>query len=210
MFIGSGREATRSRCAARLRLLAVLVPVIALAAVLVPAAAQAQSPQCFAEVVDTQDPEVASFSVDCEPANVQSVQVDSSEEGSIEENTGTACTPGGEGTRFTCEPTSSSSLVSARFRATDGDVCDDPPLELTLTTDADGGAEEPTTAEVECSSEGGDGGSDDEDPPEGGVDTGAGGAHDAGQSPALRAGGITLAGLLLAVGALALRRRIAR
>lgn len=207
-----GRGASR-----RWRLLALLpLLLLLLAAVMSPASASAQPSTCLAEVTATQDPEVAAFSVSCDPENIVRAEVESSESGSIEENSGTDCSPEGEGRAFTCEPTSSSTLVSARFRAADGDVCDDPRLELTFSADTETGSEDVGTSEIsgcsDASGSGEEGSGDEGDVPEGGIDTGLGGTDDGGSAaaPVLAIGGLGLGALVLVGGGLALRRRSAR
>jgi hypothetical protein len=187
-----------------------VMAVLLIAAAMAPAAAPAQQTACDAEVAATQDPAVASFSVDCDPDQLESVDVESSESGTIEENSGTACSPNGEGTSFTCEPTSSSPLISARFRASDEDVCDDPTLEITFSATTATGTDDTGSVEVaNCSESGGEGSGDEGSAPEGGIDTGAGGTssrHEAGGAPAA-VWVLALGALVLAGGRLAARRR---
>ena len=190
----------------------VLLGVLAvLALALLPSAASAQSGSCTVQLTATHDPSVGSFSVDCEPDTITSADIESSETGSIEEGTGTECTPNGRDTSFTCEPTSSSSLVTGRFRAADDNVCDRPRLVLTVSATTGAGSDEVGDVNIRnCSSSAGTGGSgDDEDVPEGGIDTGAGGAAETApaDSSAARPAGLALVALTLAAGALAVRRR---
>ena len=215
MLIETGQEAARTHRRRRL-LLGLLLPVLLVAAVS-PSSALAQSPSCRAEVRSTQDVEVAAFSLDCDPTRIRSAQVRTTRSGSVDENTGTRCSPDGRDTEFTCEPTSASSLVTARFRATAGEICDDRRLEMRfrVETEPSGAVVEVSRRVSDCAAQSGGGGEnagtsgDDGDVPRGGVDTGAGGAQrGGGQTTAvLPIGGLGLAALALGVGGLVLRRR---
>ena len=184
----------------RLRVLSGL-PVLIAAAAIMPASAGAQEPSCTAEVRATQDVTVAAFSVDCGQTTISNVRVTSERRGTVEENTGTRCTPDGEGTSFTCEPTSSSGLITARYRVAEGAVCDGPGLELAFAVTAGTAGQTVDLSEpvAGCSEEAGTG----SNVPVGGVDTGAGGTAARQEAGAL-APLLALGALLL--GAVALRR----
>ena len=205
------RRRVTSSTFGRSLLLAVLA---ALTLALLPSAASAQSGSCTVELTATQDPAVGTFSVDCDPNTITRAEIGSSETGSIEEGTGTECRPNGRDTNFTCEPTRSSSLVTGRFRAADDDVCDRPRLELTVSVTTGAGSDEVGDVEIRnCSASSPDGAdSDDEDVPEGGIDTGAGGTADSVPTDwsGARFAALALVTLAVVAGALALRRGRAR
>ena len=181
----------------RRRVLSVL-PLLAVAGAVMPGSAAAQEPSCTAEVTATQDRAVAAFSVDCGETTISSVRVSSERRGTIEENTGTGCTPDGEGTSFTCQPTSSGGLISARYRVAEGEVCADPALEMAfaVTTGTGGQPVDLNEAVTGCSGEAGAGGNAGGNAPVGGVDTGAG-ATAARQDPSALTPLLAFAGLLL-------------
>jgi hypothetical protein len=155
--IDRGRTGEASRFASHLRLMLGLLPVLLLlAAAFAPASASAQSVgDCTAEVSSTQDPAVAAFSFDCGTSTIVSAELTPSESGSIEEGTGTDCSPDGASEIFTCRPTSSpSSLVTGRFRASDESVCDDSRLSVSFAVETNAGRRDVEHSRVSnCSNE---------------------------------------------------------
>jgi hypothetical protein len=113
-----------------MRLFVRLLPVVLVAVSLVPASASAQgdSEPCTASVSATQDPRVAAIEVDCGGTEIDTVDMTTSDQGSLDENSGTTCSPDNSNTEFRCEPEGSGSVVSARFDDDVGGVCVDPRL----------------------------------------------------------------------------------
>jgi hypothetical protein len=170
-----------------------------------------EGPSCEATVTSTQDPGVAAIDVECDD-EIRSVEVDTTEDGELNGNTGTECT--GQTRSFTCEPEDPpSSLISAQFDAVSGDVCASPRLTVDFEVSFVGeGSEVEDINNVEvsgCSDTSVGGDEDDGATPEGGVDSGFGGtgAQGSGTGPALPIAGATLLLLLaLALAGLFLRK----
>lgn len=177
MGIHTRRGTVAKPSGARRRLLLVLLPVLLVAGALMPASAFAQqSSSCDADVSSTQGEAVADFTVDCGSDPIVSVNIGSSESGSIEGADGTTCD--GDGTSFTCSPGSGSDTsVAGSFTPDDGTFCDGEPTMLTFTAETDSGTQESQTLEAPCEDLGGGGGGgtsgeDDGTFPEGGIDSG--------------------------------------
>ena len=138
--VTGGAAERRTSCR---RLLLVLVPVLLLAAALAPAPALAQDggSTCSADVNATQDPTVANFSVDCGESNITRVRFDTTEDGSVEGDSGTQCSNVDQNT-FECRPTGDASgVITGQFTNARGDaVCADPRLTIDFAVELEDGS----------------------------------------------------------------------
>lgn len=227
-MLRTGLEGRNDVGPGRRRLIATLVTLVAGALVL-PSFSLAGSSSgggsatqgpCTAEVTATQDPTVASFSVDCSEGsdNIVFARLETTESGSVEGNTGTTCTEI-DSTTFDCEPTDPGQLVTGRFtNAREDEVCADPRLAVDFTLELGGDDEGASNAEAliedvevancddSAGTSGGGASGDEESVPEGGVDSGRGPVEPAASS-ALPLAVPILAVLGLAGGGLLIRRR---
>lgn len=162
--------AAGDRFSPRLVLMAMLFVLVVLAA-MAPASAMAgqaegegSSGPCTATVTSTQDPAVAAISVDCGDGNpIEEVDLNTTEDGELEEDTGTTCSNEENARNFTCKPSEPpESLLTFRFRGDSGDICADPRLTVDFEVRLENGSTENIDNVVagNCSDEsgGGDGG----------------------------------------------------
>jgi hypothetical protein len=200
------------RVSPRLLLLAVLPALVVLAA-MAPASAMAgtnegegSSGPCTATVTSTQDPAVASISVDCGDGNpIEIVDLQTTEDGLLEDEPGTNCSNEESARNFTCEPSEPpESLLTFRFRGDSEDICADPRLTIDFEVRLEDGSTENIDNVVAGNCSDDSGGGDDEDDgatPEGGVDSGTGRtAPPAAIGPALPIAGATLLLALVSAG----------
>lgn len=194
-------------------LLAVL-PALLLVAALAPASALAGTSggdgPCSASLTATQDPAVASFTVDCgDGNNIVNVNLRSSEDGRTEGGTGTTCTEN-SARDFDCSPDDPDFIITGRFDGDSGDICASPRLNVDFEIDLEDGSTQniDNVETANCSDDSGGGGDEDSGAtPEGGVDSGtADTSNQASPGPALSIVGAALAVLALASAGMLVRR----